>query len=71
MCQRQPRCPQREPDRFAAGSITAWRMRENRAYVRTLLAQKQPEFARVLAAAEQELECQHQQSARSAASRNN
>jgi hypothetical protein len=30
-------------------------MRENRDYVRTLLARKQPEFARALAAAEQEI----------------
>jgi hypothetical protein len=32
-------------------------MRENRDYVRALLARKQPEFARALAAAEQEIAC--------------
>jgi len=39
-------------------SVAAQRARENRDYVRTLLARKQPEFARALTSAEQELACQ-------------
>jgi hypothetical protein len=58
MCQHQPRSPQsRERDRLALAPVAARRMRENRDYVRTLLARKQPEFARALAAAEQEIAC--------------
>ena len=56
MCQHQPRCPQSwEP---VIGSVAARRARENCDYVRTLLARKQPEFARALTSAEQELPCQ-------------
>jgi len=56
MCQHQPRRPQsRARDRLAPAPVTARRMRENRDYVRTLLARKQPEFARALAAVEQEI----------------
>lgn len=56
MCQQQPRRPQsRERDRLAPAPVTARRMRENREYVRALLARKQPEFARALAVAEQEI----------------
>jgi hypothetical protein len=56
MCQHQPRSPQsRERERLAPAPVTARRMRENREYVRTLLARKQPEFARALAVAEQEI----------------
>lgn len=68
MCQYQPQCPQSwKPDRLAAqieddtelviASLTARRERENCGYVRTLLARKQPQFARALAFAEQELAC--------------
>ena len=42
----------------AIASVAAQRARENRDYVRTLLARKQPEFARALISAEQELACQ-------------
>ena len=40
---------------LVTASVTAQRARENRDYVRTLLARKQPEFARALISAEQEL----------------
>ena len=42
----------------AIASVAAQRARKNRDYVRTLLARKQPEFARALTSAEQELACQ-------------
>jgi len=47
-----------EDESVAIASAGAQRARENRDYVRTLLARKQPEFARALTAAEQELGCQ-------------
>jgi hypothetical protein len=52
---RQPLSPQRrrQPD-----GITEVKARENRDFVRMLLARKQPDFARALALAELELECQ-------------
>src|SRR5215510_13503643 len=39
-------------------SVAAQRARENRDYVRTLMARKQSEFARALTSAEQEFSCQ-------------
>jgi hypothetical protein len=55
VCQQQPTRPQpRGPDRRAA----AKRARENRRFVRALLAKKEPEFSRVLALVEQELACE-------------
>jgi hypothetical protein len=53
MCQHQPQCPRSSASVIA--SAAARRGRENGAYVRTLLARKQPEFARALALAEWEL----------------
>jgi hypothetical protein len=52
---RQPLSPQRrrQPD-----GITEVKARENRDFVRMLLARKQPDFARALALAELKLECQ-------------
>ena len=47
-----------EDESVAIASAGAQRARENRDYVRTLLARKQPEFARALTSAEQELACQ-------------
>lgn len=47
-----------EDESVAVTSVAARRARENRDYVRTLLARKQPEFARALTSAEQELACQ-------------
>jgi hypothetical protein len=47
-----------EDESAAIASVAAQRARENRDYVRTLLARKQPEFARALTSAEQELVCQ-------------
>jgi hypothetical protein len=40
-----------------ADGMTGPGSRENRDFVRTLLARNQPEFARALASVEQELEC--------------
>ncbi|HVT68890.1 MAG TPA: hypothetical protein VHF26_14155 [Trebonia sp.] len=48
--QQPPSREQRRPD-----AVTAARARENRAFVRALLARNQPEFARVLTAAVAEL----------------
>jgi hypothetical protein len=48
--QQPPSGEQRRPD-----AVTAARARENRAFVRALLARKQPEFARILTAAVAEL----------------
>ena len=42
---------------LVTASVTAQRAHENCDYVRTLLARKQPEFARALASAEQGLAC--------------
>jgi hypothetical protein len=53
MCQHQPQYPRSWAPVIA--SVTARRGRENGAYLRTLLARKQPEFARALALAEREL----------------